>query len=264
MAKLTSSQFIHFCIQYSTIALLYYDYCLTFGEKMSNILYVFCRYAMVSNVIYTLAIAGKMHTMRVTLSLLGRTAIIVVWTARTYAVYGKNNLFLHFLAVHLLSIFTVVFELVSALLTTVRAVQAIRAAGPWDMQKDGLMYFLLEQGILYFVFVSGFTTASLVLDFPGTFLQTAMSAYTIPISGLMTARFILHLREWESRHSTRLTTVQTGVSMEFNHDASATVGEFNHNVLSLREFGEDPVQRSTLSWNHEEIGLNTNNEDSNI
>ncbi|KAF8981993.1 hypothetical protein BDQ17DRAFT_1193397, partial [Cyathus striatus] len=61
--------FAHFCIQYSSITLLYYDYFLTFSKevryiwkakfRLSTILYVFCRYAMVANVIYVLAISGK-------------------------------------------------------------------------------------------------------------------------------------------------------------------------------------------------------------
>ncbi|KAF8991231.1 hypothetical protein BDQ17DRAFT_1255132, partial [Cyathus striatus] len=68
-------RFVHFCIQYSSITLLYYDYFLTFSKEVRYIwkvkfrppttLYVFCRYAMVANVIYVLAISGKIYTMRV-------------------------------------------------------------------------------------------------------------------------------------------------------------------------------------------------------
>ena len=49
--------------------LLYYDYVLTFGMEVtliwsqrfrtSTVLYVFCRYALVANVIYLLSIANK-------------------------------------------------------------------------------------------------------------------------------------------------------------------------------------------------------------
>src|SRR6188768_3208769 len=56
-------------------ALLYYDYSLTWtrevkyiwGRKftISTALYIACRYALVANVIYTLAISDKLHSLRV-------------------------------------------------------------------------------------------------------------------------------------------------------------------------------------------------------
>ncbi|KAF8991230.1 hypothetical protein BDQ17DRAFT_1433226 [Cyathus striatus] len=69
--------------------------------------------------------------------------------------------------VHLLSIFTIIFKLLSALLTSIRAVQALHASS-WKWQRGSLMYFILEQGILYFIFVSVFATTSMVLDFAAT------------------------------------------------------------------------------------------------
>ncbi|KAF8996711.1 hypothetical protein BDQ17DRAFT_1513545 [Cyathus striatus] len=155
-------------------------------------------------------------------------------------------------AVHLLSIFTVVFELVSALLTTIRAVQALRTSS-WKWQKGSLMYFIFEQGILYFIFVSVFATTSMVLDFaatPGTFLQTSMSTFTIPLSGLMTARFLLHLREWESTRAIgRVPTATNPMDeMEFNPDARNTTGEGINARWSMHEYGDDPVQRSRDGW----------------
>ncbi|KAF8993131.1 hypothetical protein BDQ17DRAFT_160132 [Cyathus striatus] len=75
MTKLTTSQFIQFCLQYSSLALLYYDYFLTLGReikyiwlgkiRLSTLLYVFCRYAMVANVIFALVLAKKLPSMRV-------------------------------------------------------------------------------------------------------------------------------------------------------------------------------------------------------
>ena len=56
-------------------ALLYYDYALTFGMevkymwgrrfRISTMLYVWCRYGLVANVIYLLTIAGKIDHIRV-------------------------------------------------------------------------------------------------------------------------------------------------------------------------------------------------------
>ncbi len=54
----------------TTLALLFYDYTLTFpmevkyvwGSKarVSTVLYIFCRYALVANVLYLLAIANQL------------------------------------------------------------------------------------------------------------------------------------------------------------------------------------------------------------
>ncbi|KAF8991219.1 hypothetical protein BDQ17DRAFT_1370997, partial [Cyathus striatus] len=294
----TSSEFVHKSIQCSSIALLYYDYSLTFNKeiqfiwneklRLSTVLYFLCRYAMISNIIYIIAISTNMpkmscdSTYRVCsiLSLLGRTAVLVVWTARTSAIYGHNKLIIAFLgfivvmlfvlaalhisfihctgstdspiAVHLLSIFTVVFELVSTLLTIIRTIQTIRVVGSWKKQKESLVYFILQQGIIYFILVSTFSTMSLILDFTapsGSVLQTVMSSYTIPISGLMSARFILHLREFENPsdgESGKLEPVQSPLgSIEFERRSfdSTTTMRNSMSRWSWRDFGVDPVRR---------------------
>ncbi|KAK0457822.1 uncharacterized protein EV420DRAFT_480021 [Desarmillaria tabescens] len=69
-AAAAATHFLQFRIQYSSIALLYYDYALTFptevkyvwGSKfrLSTALYICCRYALVANVLYLLAIAKKL------------------------------------------------------------------------------------------------------------------------------------------------------------------------------------------------------------
>ena len=56
-------------------ALLWYDYALTWTREvryfwtkrftLSTLLYILCRYGMVANILYTLAIADKLPTMRV-------------------------------------------------------------------------------------------------------------------------------------------------------------------------------------------------------
>ncbi|KAL1702024.1 hypothetical protein EV121DRAFT_187671, partial [Schizophyllum commune] len=63
--------FIQFCVQWSSIAVLYYDYALTFSREvqyiwrrkfgLTTILYVCCRYALAANVLYLLAISGHIH-----------------------------------------------------------------------------------------------------------------------------------------------------------------------------------------------------------
>ncbi|TFK42150.1 hypothetical protein BDQ12DRAFT_663395 [Crucibulum laeve] len=73
--------------------------------------------------------------------------------------------------------------------------------GPWKNQKNGLFYLILEQGTLYFAAVSGFTITALVLNYKAPAVQRLLNAYAMPISCLLTARFLLHLREWEHKNT---------------------------------------------------------------
>ncbi|RDB27172.1 hypothetical protein Hypma_004584 [Hypsizygus marmoreus] len=315
--SLGSTHFLQFCIQWSSIALLYYDYVLTFGMeaayiwgqkfRFSTVLYVCCRYGLVANVIYLLTISNKItlsvppspkllskknhrcnagYRISGALSVLGRTAIIVVWGARTYAVFGKSRLVLAFFGtiglmivildvIHVpttvckgnntipigepdVMLYQVSHLTVGSGLTTLRSIQALNVGGPWKKQKKGFMYLLFEQGILYFCVVTVFTIASLALNvqIPGGFLQRLLNAYTLPLSGLMTARFLLHLRKWESKHSAFQSRGPPNES-----DETTTIDfTSNPNHRSARstsyvdEFGEDPVQRARTRGG---IGLST-------
>ncbi|KIJ34945.1 hypothetical protein M422DRAFT_233136 [Sphaerobolus stellatus SS14] len=111
----------------SLTALLYYDYFLTFGQEVryiwkrkfgvTTLMYICCRYSLVANVIYTLAVTNKLHSLRkqlkyitvsctaayqisAALSILGRLAIVsmsylllfntcLIWGMRTYAVFSE-------------------------------------------------------------------------------------------------------------------------------------------------------------------------------
>ncbi|TFK34969.1 hypothetical protein BDQ12DRAFT_668977 [Crucibulum laeve] len=202
-------------------------------------------------------------------------ASLVVWSARTYAVFGKNRIVLAYFSIlglaciildviqvpatqchgsslsplvgGLLSIFMVIFEFTSALLTVIRSVQALNVGGSWKFQRGGFTYLVLEQGILYFCGVFMFTLASLILNIkiPGGFLQRLLNAFTIPLSGLFTARFLLNLRKWEVRHS-------ANASKSSQHDS--TTMQFSHVGTSLQDdFGEDPVARATRDRSRGEI-----------
>ncbi|EPQ56046.1 hypothetical protein GLOTRDRAFT_13648, partial [Gloeophyllum trabeum ATCC 11539] len=106
--------FLQFRIQYSSIALLYYDYALTFprevkyiwGHKfrISTLLYVFCRYALVANILYLLAVAGKLHArVRRDMSLICNTwykfigAVSVLGRAAVITVFSRSRLVLAYL-----------------------------------------------------------------------------------------------------------------------------------------------------------------------
>ncbi|EIW87460.1 hypothetical protein CONPUDRAFT_46339 [Coniophora puteana RWD-64-598 SS2] len=62
------TRFVQFCIQYSSVALLYYDYILTFPLELeyiwrkkfmlSTVFYFFCRYGLLANLFYLLSMAN--------------------------------------------------------------------------------------------------------------------------------------------------------------------------------------------------------------
>lgn len=283
------THFLQFRIQYSSIALLYYDYALTFPRevkyiwasrlRISTICYIFCRYALVANILYLLAVAGKLHASCNTwykfigaISVLGRAAVITIFTLRAWAVYSRSRIVLAFLgtigalcvaldithvpglrcvgsssipiANNMLSILMVIFEWCSAILTTVRSVQAIRSNGTsWQEQKKGFFYLILEQGVLYFCIISLFTVTAVILNFRTTgFWQRLLNAFTLPLSGLLTARFLLHLREWESSTYASGTKSTPGGDAERNQLSEFEVARRTVNSL-VDDFGEDPVMR---------------------
>ncbi|EJD05291.1 uncharacterized protein FOMMEDRAFT_154522 [Fomitiporia mediterranea MF3/22] len=256
------------------IALLYYDYALTVGLevkhvwrgkfRISTILYFCCRYALIANVIYLLAIAKKLTTKYVNfwrrvpcvegsfscdtwykfvaaISLLGRAAVIFALGARTYAVFNCNRYILALVCfigvtciglsiVHVPgakcvgandnendanAVLTAFYECLVAVLTVYRAVQEHRENGSWRNKEIGLYSLIFEQGLIYFCIVSIFTTATIVLNFTqpsGSFFQRLLNALTLPLSCLLTARFLLQLREWQEDRSRSIVTTFGGVN----------------------------------------------------
>lgn len=114
MVNLESVQ-LQFYIQFASLTFLYYDYCLTFSMEVkyiwsrrfrfSTLLYFCCRYGLVANVIYVLSFANRMkvscevgYKISGSLAVLGRAAILAVWTARTWAIFSKSRLVLGFFA----------------------------------------------------------------------------------------------------------------------------------------------------------------------
>jgi len=225
-----ASLIMHFSIQYSTIALLWYDYAITWPREvqyfwtkrltLSTLLYVLCRYGMVANILYTLAIADKLPTLScdagyricAILSVLGRIGITTVWGSRAYAVFRRSKIILVIFGslelvviglallhvpyvsctssnkkepvVARLAIFMVIYEVASAVLTSVRSVQALNRGGPWKMQQQSLTFLVLREGLIYFGFITTLTILSLICQagrIPGTFFPQLMNAYTLPL-----------------------------------------------------------------------------------
>lgn len=69
------------------------------------------------------------------------------------------------------------------------------------------------------------------------------------LSGLLTARFILHLRQWEGKHSAR--SIELSTNLQFT-SVMDTIDTY------LGEFGDDPLQRVledpsySFDWNKKE------------
>ncbi|KAJ3876792.1 hypothetical protein F5051DRAFT_410420, partial [Lentinula edodes] len=204
--------------------------------RVSTIVYILCHYALLANVLYLLAISRMLDQSCNTwykiigaLSVLGRAAIIFSFTARAYAVWGRKRMIFVYLAsvgiicvgldiahvpglqcegpssipiaTDLLSILTVVFEFSSAVLISVRCIQTFqdRRRSSNNESIKGFWILTFQQGIFYFSFMSVFTTTSVILNFraPAGFYQRLLNALTLPLSGLLTSRFILHLRKCE-------------------------------------------------------------------
>ncbi|KAL1750157.1 hypothetical protein FB107DRAFT_294721 [Schizophyllum commune] len=245
--------FIQFCIQWSSIALLYYDYSLTLADErkliwsqtlgVTTVLYVLCRYALVANVLYLLAISQlideyALPILLVNRVLISRLAAMPPTLASRHSVPGRHergssgiasqssysSSVLSSSAVRLsialevvcsnavlgdkaLSIMVVVFEFISTALMAYRCFPAVReqrrmrAAGAF--QRPLLSAFVVaiprahdRIGLFYYCAVSLFTVTALILNYPAPHIcSPLLLMLTAPsISGLLTARFILHLR----------------------------------------------------------------------
>ncbi|KAJ7169269.1 hypothetical protein C8R43DRAFT_1085533 [Mycena crocata] len=316
-----STQYVPlYSITHGITALLYYDFALTFPRevrymwrekfRLSTALYICCRYALVANVLYLLAIANKLgstgayhplisHIHRCdswykiigALSILGRAAVVAFFSMRTYAVFGKSRWVLAYMstmglacialdivrlvAMHdthtnlnsqthvpaneMLSILMVIFESSSAFLTTIRCVMAFRAGGGLEHQRHGVMFILFEQG-QYSIFlvsylgtpistavtdlnstISIFTTAAVILNYPG-FFQRLPNAYTLPLSCLLTARFILYLREWDAAQVDDKGAATEVSVAQFRAGSSSQHSGVLSSIVGMDDFGPDPVE----------------------
>ncbi|VDB87094.1 unnamed protein product [Peniophora sp. CBMAI 1063] len=291
MASVAETHFVQFAVQWASLALLYYDYALTFPQEVRYIwkgrkrsllipLYIMCRYALLANVLYLLAIAHMLggpgscdvvYKAIGVVSVLGRAAVFsppVTFLARVYVVWAKNKLILAFLGalaltcfvldvIHvpglrcegsstiqiantLLSILVCIFESLAALLTFLRSLQALRFGGtPITMKRHTFNYLVAEQSTLYFSLCSSLTIAAIVLNFraPRGFFQRLLNALLLPVSGLLTARFILRLREYHGRDTEKSVDDDTPAVSTFQAAATRQPTDVSNAVMD--EFGED-------------------------
>ncbi|THH17490.1 hypothetical protein EW146_g3338 [Bondarzewia mesenterica] len=240
-------------IQWSSIALLYYDYALTLPTEMkyiwgpgffkiSTLLYIFCRYALVANVIYLLAIMGKLGNKYVTRSFFLFTNY--GWDRHVQElrcrICDENVCRLWAQSYHPLqpdSLGTRLLECLTSALTITRSVQALRASGQSKTQKQTFYYLILEQGLLYF-----FLTLHVHQLANGNFLERLLNAYLVTLSGLLTARFLLHIRAWDGQQSV-ISTLGDAPQLGTVSTFQAVSRAFS---LAVDEFGDDPVAREVV------------------
>ncbi|KAF4616562.1 hypothetical protein D9613_008739 [Agrocybe pediades] len=304
MASAEHTRFLQYCIQYTSIALIFYDYSLTWTREVkyfwtkkftfSTALYIACRYSMVSNILYLIALAGKLpkslrsvnvvngYQICCALSVLGRAAVVCVLGARTYAIYNMNKYILVVLgslgatiiimdSIHVrwvvcvgapgpgdkisepfgfsvaFALLVVVYEVLASMLTLYRGWQALCIRVDLKDGRNKLEYLVVKEGVLYFSFVSMFTLSALVMlnvAQNGSFIQRLLNALTLPISGMMTARFLLHLREWQHK-AAYMSEVGPDEPLEFRQPtAESDTGNTNVYGSVVDEFGTCPIREA--------------------
>jgi len=115
----------------------------------------------------------------------------------------------------------VVYEVLISILNSIRCYQTLRCehSSPWKRRPKSLEYLIFEQGLLYCMVVTGLTVASLVLRNvagPESSLKRVLNCLTLPMSGLLTARFLLHLREHNESRRMRKSLEDISLSIDLN------------------------------------------------
>ncbi|KAJ8689719.1 hypothetical protein PTI98_012593 [Pleurotus ostreatus] len=141
----------------------------------------------------------------------------------------------------------VIFEYSSAILTITRSLVAFKV-GRRKGRSKGLINLIFEQGVLYFSIISLFTTTAVILNVeaPAGFFQRLLNAYTLPLSGLLTARFLLHIRAYEDKERSRAMAAQTrtGTLQIYTLTTLASFRAAAGDAMSsmVDQFGDDPVE----------------------
>ncbi|RXW19912.1 hypothetical protein EST38_g5940 [Candolleomyces aberdarensis] len=238
---------IQFCIQYSSLALIYYDYFLTLEREilyvwkrpfhLLTIMYFLCRYALVANVVYLTGLINKSMGQRLVQLTLSTPRPIPYrsWRARSscdsmyllsssVGIFGRIGILMT----------TLIYELLATGLLAYGCVRSLKSVGSLKEQKDSLVFLMLKEGLSYSGFVTIFTTASMILQYTapaGSFFQRLLNGLTMPISGMMTARFLLHVREWQDG----------GTPGDCETEGDSSIGQFevarNRSLATIETFG---------------------------
>ncbi|KAM6488954.1 hypothetical protein JOM56_015590 [Amanita muscaria] len=149
-----------------------------------------------------------------------------------------------------LSVVVCCFEFSATFLTVKRSVRTLRDLKGVDGWDQSLYYLILKQAILYTATVSGFLIASTCLNFlyPGRIERRILNALTLPICGIMTARFLLFLRKRDRYQDTQGSQDGEELSqLQFARNSTTM------DSVIISEFGEDLMwqQREIASMNQE-------------
>ncbi|KAJ3899738.1 hypothetical protein F5879DRAFT_1012212 [Lentinula edodes] len=262
--------FIKFRMQYSSLAILYYDYVLTFADEIhymwrlrsltqiSTLLYICCRYAIPGNLMYLLANAGVLggidrcntwYRIIAALSVMGRASVI------------KGNL---------LSIMIPIYDFIAATFTITRGIQALKKMPRTATLQDSVYYLLVEQAISAITITQSISSFHPVNPAGGAAFIGQINAFSVPVSGLLIARFLLRLRAAQENLNPSSGTLRTaGIcsTVQFaDRDAlsSSTTGTSTFRAVAgengegmptestfrrvidsvMNEFGDDPVART--------------------
>ncbi|KAH6899130.1 hypothetical protein BKA70DRAFT_1115612, partial [Coprinopsis sp. MPI-PUGE-AT-0042] len=273
-----------------SVVILYYDYLLTLPQeiqfmwkgarKTSTILYFFCRYAMVANMMYlvykTPGVTGLRvrfcfgltecslnvvfycksvnHTAGI-LAIFGHIGVLGVWGLRTVAICNGNRFVPWILGLLGLTIIglrivrvsnfqqmnlfsglycskvgiavagiMMGFEGLAFSLAAFRVWKTVRDDRKfWSNPQTSINYVIFSQGFLYItaVFGASILTAIFNLKIWGG-IARPLNSFKLPMSGLLTARFLLRLRSWEQR--TREATDEISTEMCFDSNPGAQHG----------------------------------------
>ncbi|KAG6906272.1 hypothetical protein DXG01_014851 [Tephrocybe rancida] len=152
------------------------------------------------------------------------------------------------------NVLTCLLEVTSAILMIVRSIQALKIFRLSNSRtsRNGFAFLVFEQGLLYFSITSLLTLAALIIGAKNNgFLQRLLGAITLPLSGQLTARFLLHLRQWDDKRNMRSSTRSA--------PTRSTIIEFTTIVSSFQifasEFGDDPVAQAEWDRDRNREGL---------
>jgi len=199
-------------------------------------------------------------------SIAARGGILTIFLLRTYAIFGQSKIVLLGLGLILvaiialdsaslalpdvpqtdtaLAILVCVYDTASTALTIFVSLRALRAGNrPMKDLQSTFHYLVLEQGVLYFCAISSFTIPAAVFQFvvgSAGILQKILNAFTLPFSGILAARFLLHLRAYNDR----MTVISDNDgNLDPYHDSHVSTFQAIGRAIAstVDDFGQDPM-----------------------
>ncbi|TFK23990.1 hypothetical protein FA15DRAFT_669959 [Coprinopsis marcescibilis] len=238
--------------------------------RLSTIFYFFCRYALGSNVIYMMAISEDStglrhlwpcrnhrcvawHHVAVIFVTLLTPIVVAVWTLRTRIIAGIFGtlgmvciILLTYRVPHLQckgmkdmsailganAAVMLLIEVSSFILATVRVWRSTRGEKhSTDSRRRTLNDVILGQGI------ATLSIGVIILNFKGEFVSRLLNGLKVPLSGFLTARFILALRIWDDNRA----LIDGGSDQDFDLNLGGPSGRTPEGRLPPMQFSSNPT-----------------------